>query len=395
MTERKPTPILIVGGGIGGMTAALALAKKKISSIVLEQAAQFREAGAGIQFCPNTFKVLDYLQIAAAFKEIAIFPEQLCYVDGLTGNELLSLPLGKEIAKKFHHPFGSFHREEVLRCFVKECRKSPYITLVTSAKVKDIEERGELVFAKTEDGTLYSGEALIGCDGIWSVVRQRVLGNHMPRNSGQIIYRGVVQRSQMPQGLNLDNIVHYVRPSAHLVYYPIGNNGYFNISAIFQSDRFPDEHEHIGKPDELFHWFQDSHPKVLEILERVDTSIMRALCDLQPVSEWSKGRITLLGDAAHATLPYLTSGAGMAVEDAVVLAEKIATYQGDYVTAFQAYQKERYIRTAYVQLFSRAYGDVHHSSGIKRELRNLLLSRRTVEENYSWISYLYNGIELS
>lgn len=386
-------PILIVGGGVGGMTCALALAKKNIPSIVLEQAAKLREAGAGIQFCPNTFKVLDYLNIASAFKEIAIFPENLRYVDGLTSKEILKLPLGNDIVAKFKHPFGSFHREEMLHAFVDECKKSSLISFVTSAKVVKVEETTDGVIAHTDGGQSYKGDALVGCDGLWSMVRRFIVGDEAPRNSGQIIYRGVVEKEKMPSGLELDDIVHYVRPHAHLVFYPIGKKGLFNISAIFQSDRFPDDREIEGKPEELYRWFSGSHPKVMEILDRVDTSIMRPLCDRNPRSCWTKGRMTLLGDAAHATLPYLTSGAGMAVEDAVVLADCLGKYKNDYTAAFKAYEEKRYLRCAYVQYFSRAYGDVHHSTGVARELRNHLLAKRSVEENYQWISYLYNGIE--
>lgn len=391
MTEH---PVIIVGGGIGGMTCALALAKRGIRSILLERASKIREAGAGIQFCPNTFKVLDYLGIADSFKDIAIFPENLCYVDGLTRQEILRLPLGSRIVKEFKHPFGSFHREEMLHAFVAECQKSPLVDFVTSARVVGVKEKHDAVEAITDNNEIYVGDALIGCDGIWSDVRKFIVGERTLRNSGQIIYRGVVSREVMPADLCLDDIVHFVRPNAHLVYYPIGKNGLFNISAIFQSDRLPDHHELDGKPEELYSWFAGSHPKVMEILDRVDTSTMRPLCDIEPMKNWSKGRMTLLGDAAHATLPYMTSGAGMAVEDAIVLAKCIEDHKRDYQAAFLDYQSKRYLRTAYVQYFSRAYGDVHHSRGIARELRNQLFSKRTVEENYKWVSYLYSGIEL-
>lgn len=393
--SKQKLPIIIVGGGIGGMTAALALAKKQLFSIVLEQAPQFREAGVGIQFCPNTFKVLDYLGLSKPFTDIAIFPDNLCYRDGLSGLEFVRLPLGQQIVDRFSHPFGSFRRDDVLHTFVEQCRQSPFITLITTAKVIEVQEIDHKVLAKTASGETYEGEALIGCDGIWSVVRKFVIGNDEPRVSGQIIYRGLVPHEKMPQHLDLENIVHYVRPHAHLVHYPIGNHGDYNISAIFQSERMPDPHEYKGNREELFSWFEGSRPEVMDILERVDTSRMWALCDRNPIAEWSKGRMAMLGDAIHATLPYLTSGAGMAVEDAFVLAKYIHAMDRDYPSAFKAYQKERYLRTAYVQLLSRAYGDVHHSSGVARELRNEMISKRSVEENYQWVSYLYSGIEIN
>lgn len=369
------------------MAAALALAKRNLPSTVLEQAPQFREAGAGIQFCPNTFKILHHLGMTEAFTQIANFPEFLCYVDGLTDFEFVRLPLGEKIVDRFDHPFGSFHREEVLREFVKACQASPLITLVTSAKVIAVEEQNNGVVAITEQGERYLGQILIGCDGIGSIVRKFVCGTTKPRDSGQIIYRGVVHRKDMPTDLALENIVHYVRPNGHVVHYPIGRNDYFNISAIFQTAS-PNDSQNLED------WFAGSIPKVIELIRKVDPAMRWSLCDRDPISVWYKGRIVLLGDAIHPTLPYLTSGAGMAVEDAVVLAKKIALHGDNYVQAFEEYQKERYLRTAYVQLFSRAYGDVHHSSGVGRELRNHLISKRTVEDNYNWVSYLYGGINL-
>lgn len=383
----KTSSILIVGGGIGGMSTALALAKRGIASTVLEQAPQFREAGAGIQFCPNTFKILNHLGMTKAFTAIANFPKYLCYVDGLIDFEFVRLPLGQQIVDRFQHPFGSFHREEVLREFVKACKSSPLIKLVTSAKVIHVEERDDIVLAKTDAGDIFEGEILIGCDGIGSVVRKFVLGDERPRDSGQIIYRGVVHKNDMPPNLELESIVHFVRPNAHVVHYPIGNNDYFNISAIFQKGT-PDD------SDELDTWFAGSIPKVMDLIHKVSPAMRWSLCDRQPISQWSKGRIVLLGDSVHPTLPYLTSGAGMAVEDAVVLSNKIAQYSSNFSQAFKEYQEERYLRTAYVQLFSRAYGDVHHSSGVARELRNDLISKRSVEENLNWVSYLYSGIDL-
>lgn len=391
--SKQQEPIIIVGGGIGGMASALAMARKGISTLLLEQAAQFREAGAGIQFCPNTFKMLDYLGIKKPFLDIAILPEYLCYTDATNGFEYMRLPLGETMIQRFNQPFGSFHREDVLRTFVDECRKSNYIQLLTSAKVVAVSETSQGVIVETADGKPYTGAALIGCDGIWSVVHKNVHNNQPPRNSGQIIYRGVVHRDEMPQGLQFDNIMHFVQPLAHFVHYPIGTEGYINISAIFQTDHSPDPRNNTGSKEELFKGFSGASSKTMEILERVDTTRRWVLCDREPSKEWTRGKITLLGDAAHATLPYMTSGAGMAVEDAVVLAEAIVEFDYNYPLAFKEYQSRRYLRCAYVQYFSRLYGDVHHAtSSVARELRNDLISKRSVEENLNWITYLYKGI---
>ncbi len=389
----KRPHILIVGGGIGGLTTALALSKYGISSTVLEQAPQFRVEGAGIQFCPNTFKVLDFLGIAKNFADVAFFPEILCYRDGITDQEYIRLPLGKDIVDRFHYPFGSFRRDDMLRVFVEACQNEPLIQLITDAKIKVIEESRDKVFANATNGKKYEGDALVGCDGIWSIARKYVMGQDSPRVSGQIIYRGVVKRDEMPE-LDLDNIIHYVIPNAHLVHYPIGKQGYINISAIFQSNRMPDYHESQGNANELFSWFEGANDKVKEILSHVDVNRMWTLCDYTPARNWSKGKVVLLGDSAHATLPYMTSGAGMAVEDAIVLAKMLDNHGFEFDYAFKAYEEERYLRTSYVQYFSRAYGEAHHASGVAREVRNEYLSHWSIEETYNWVSYLYNGINV-
>lgn len=387
--------IVIVGGGIGGMTCALALARSNISSIVLESAPYFRETGAGIQLCPNVFRCFSHLGITESIKKIAVFPDNLVYLDGITGERFLNISLGEPLLERFHHPYGVFHREELLHALVAECEKSPLISLVTDAKVTGILEERDAVIACTEKGERFTGDALIGCDGLWSTVRRHIFGHEAAHFSGHIAHRGVVQIDKIAPHLRPNNVVHWVRDDAHLVHYPIGSQGLFNIIAIYQTKKDEiDLDDTNGDPDELKVRFEDSCFEILELLKHVSTSRKWLLFDRDPIACWSRGKITLLGDAAHPTLPYLTQGAGMAVEDACLIAKKIVQFDFDYAQAFGAYEKERHLRTAYVQLFSRAYGASHHSSGVARELRDFLVAKRSDEENYHWLSTMYNGIEL-
>ena len=392
-SKNRKLPIIIVGAGIGGMTMALALAKKGIASIVLEQAPELRVSGAGIQFCPNTYKALNYLGLEEAFKDISFFPESHCYKNGVTGLQYLKIPLGKKILARFNHPFGGLHRQEVLRVFATECQNSSLITIHANSKVVEVGESGDSVYAKTENDTLYTGEALIGSDGIRSVVQRFVVGQDLPFNFGNIVYRGVVKRKDMPKGINLDDIVHFVLPGSYVVYYPIGTDDHIHISAHFEVvGLIPDLREGKGNPDELYHAYEKGLPIVKELVKYVDTSSMRLILDREPIQKWSHGRIALLGDAIHPTHPTLGSGAGMAIEDAVVLANKIEESKGDYLTAFKAYYKERHMRTDYVQRMSRFYNSMHYASGVALEAREFLLSKLSDEDIYSWYSFLYNGI---
>lgn len=394
MTTKTPLPIIVVGGGIGGMTTALALAKKEIPTILLEQAPQFRETGAGIQFCPNVFKMFDYLGIIDAIKSIANFPDNMVYVDGINGHRFLTIPLKDALIKRFKYPYGVFHRQDLLKVLINECKKHPLISLNAGAKVTEIQEEANHVTVKIDDGRVFEGAAVIGCDGLWSVVRNYVAGKELPRFTGHIAYRGVVDIRSVDPKLCPNNVVHWVRDNSHLVHYPIGVEGLFNIIAIFQTDREYPVNDISPNSDELEERFQGSQPEIMELVPHVKRERKWMLYDRDPIKQWSKGRVVLLGDAAHPTLPYLTQGGGMAIEDAVVLANKIAEFKNDYQSAFLSYQEERYLRCAYVQLFSRAYGETHHSSGVARELRDYMISKRSVEDNYEWLAKLWDGIEV-
>lgn len=390
----KIDPIIIVGGGIGGMTTALALAKKGMSTIVLEQAESFRELGAGILLCPNVFKIFDYLEINKPMMEIGSFPRNLIYADGITGFKYLNVPMGEEIVKRFHHPYVSVHREDLLKVLVNECKKVPLIELKTSAKVIEIVEKDDRVYAKTEHGQTFQGKALIGCDGLWSTCRKYILGEQRPRPSGHITHRGVARVEEMPVHLRSLNVTHWDLPDAHMVHYPIGNKGLFNIVAVYKTQKPETAEDPAGDYQELHERFKGALPEILEMLPKVDTSRKWMLYDREPVKVWSKGRMTLLGDSAHPTLPHLTQGAGMAIEDAVVIAETLDEYRDDPAKAFEQYQNRRFLRTGHVQIFSKAYGEIHHTDGVARELRNLLVSMRSLEENYQWLGMMYNGIDL-
>lgn len=394
MEKSHSLPIIIVGGGIGGMTAALALSQKNIPSILLEQAPQFRETGAGIQLCPNVFKMFDYLGIMDAMKKIAIFPDNLIYVDGINGDRFLNIPLKEPLIERFKYPYGVFHREDLLRGLVNECKNRPLISLNTGARVIHISQDNTHVEVKTEDGRSFKGSALIGCDGLWSVIRDYVVGPETPRFTGHIAYRGVVDINQVDKKLCPNNVVHWVRDHSHLVHYPIGVQGLFNIIAIFQTERQYPLNDISPNSDELEERFEGSQPEIIELLTYIKRDRKWMLYDRDPIKNWTKGRVVLLGDSAHPTLPYLTQGAGMAIEDSVVLAQKITEYGDDFEGAFLSYQEERYLRCAYVQLFSRAYGETHHSSGVARELRDYIISKRSLEDNYEWLAKLYDGIEV-
>lgn len=390
----KGLPILIVGGGIGGVTLAIALSRKGISSIVLERANDFREIGGGIQFCPNVFKMFDHLKIKDKILQIAFFPENLVYMDGVDGTEYARIPLGQSIESRFHYPYAVFYRAELLNLLLKECRKSDLIQLVPAARIIDVEEKADSIIAISEQKNRYEGTLIVGADGLWSTMRKFVLGANIPRTTKSCVWRGLVPIKDLDPALCPNDVVHWHRPSSHLVHYPISPSGLFNIVAEIESKKDYAPLATDGDFAEVDEMFADAPEPVLKLLKHLDRKYMRVLSDLSPDPRWFKGRIVLLGDAAHSTLPHLTQGAGMAIEDSVVLAEELAKHGDDFQSAFMEYVQKRFMRTTYVQTLSRAYVDVHHAEGTARILRNYIFATANHELMYDIFGFLYKGIDI-
>src|SRR5215472_16406843 len=198
MTSWKSEQVQIVGGGIGGLTAALALAKQGIASQVIEQAAAFKEIGAGIQLGPNVFRMLERLGLIAPISALAVFPENLIMFDSISGEEVTRIPLGDPFRKKFHHPYALIHRADLHNVLLEACRGSNLIKLDAAQKIVDIDESGNGIMVKAVSGRAYRGAALIGADGVWSTIREFVVGDGKPKPAGHITYRAVLPAVEIP-----------------------------------------------------------------------------------------------------------------------------------------------------------------------------------------------------
>lgn len=385
----RDLPVLIAGGGIGGLAAALALSKTGRRSVVLEHATEFKEVGAGIQIGPNVFTMFDVLGITDAIKSVAVFPDSILIRDALTAEEVLHLPIGPDFLARFRRPYGVIYRPDLLDALLQACRASPLITLHTGKTVTDYEDDGSRVTVQTEEGERFDGAALIGADGLWSRIRARIVGDGKPRVAGHIAYRAVLPIEKAPGQAQARRVTLWAGPKIHLVHYPLRRGELLNLVAVFHSDRYDEGWDEFGDPEELNEKFKHARPEVRELLGLIEAWRMWVLCDRDPVKNWSAGRVTLLGDAAHPTLQYLAQGGCMAIEDAVVLARKLEEAGGDFARAAVAYQEERYLRTARVQLTSRFVGDyIYHPRGPAAEVRNQMLKNLT-RESMAW---LYDGI---
>jgi salicylate hydroxylase len=384
----KRAPVLVVGGGIGGLAAALALSRKGIPVHVIEQAPEFKEIGAGIQLGPNVFRMFEVLGLTEQMFHWGAFPEGLEMRDSITGETVVELPIDRRFHDKYRAPYGVMHRADMLNVIYDACKQSDLITLTTSQKVVSFEDDGNGVTARTEGGGSYRGAALIGCDGLWSTVRSIIVGDGKPVVSGHIAYRSVLPIADWPKEYRIPKMIIWAGDKTHLVHYPLRRGELFNLVVVFHSDRYEEGWDTFGDPAELHARFAEKCEPVRTLLKKVESWRMWVLCDRPPIKNWSKGRITLLGDAAHPMLQYLAQGANMAMEDAVCLANQIEASGGDYAKAFLNYQQLRYLRTARVQLMARVFGEIYHATGVNRELRNKTLREWMTQGGWD-MSWLY------
>ena len=379
---------LIVGGGLGGLAAALALARRGMASHVLEQAPAFGEIGAGIQLGPNAFRMFDRLGVREAVAREAVFVERLVMMDALSGETVVTADLGEAFRARFRAPYAVTHRADLHRALLEACQASEQVTLETDAQVVGLEDLGGRVRAALGDGGRREGAFLIGADGLWSRVRAEVVGDGPPIVSGHIAYRAVLPMAEAPEEMRWNAAALWAGPRNHLVHYPLRRGTLFNLVAVFHSDRYVEGWDSEGDPEELMARFAGVSDRQMGLLEKIETWRMWVLCDREPVARWSRGRLCLLGDAAHPMLQYLAQGACMALEDAVTLADALAA-DSDVERAFESYARARYLRTARVQLTARMMGELYHAEGVRRELRNeLLAGGAEIREGLAW---LYSG----
>ncbi|MDO9357731.1 MAG: 3-hydroxybenzoate 6-monooxygenase [Polaromonas sp.] len=391
----SPSPILIAGGGIGGLAAALVLARDGHPVTVLEQSASFGEIGAGIQLGPNIFRMFAYLGMTDAVSKVSFFPSGLGMNDVRTGEKVVRVPLGDMARATYGFPYGVIYRADLHQVFLDACKAQENVTLRTNAKLDLFEQSEGSVRVTLAGGEVIEGAALIGADGIWSKVREAVVGDGKPRVSGHIAYRAVLKREDVPAHLWSDDVVLWGGEKTHLVHYPLRRGELFNLVAVFHSNKYDEGWNTFGDTAELNERFAQACPQVKELLDKIETWKMWVLCDREPVNNWTDRRVTLLGDAAHPMLQYLAQGAGQAIEDAVVLREALRATRGDLPAAFQKYQQARYLRTGRVQLTARFYGDIYHAAGVQRELRNQMFQSGAESAGFAGLQWMYDGIEPS
>jgi 3-hydroxybenzoate 6-monooxygenase len=387
-----PDPILIVGGGLGGLATALALARHGRPARVLEGAPQFDAIGYGIQFGPNVFHVFDRLGLSEQVLAIADLPAGVLMMDALTGQELIRVPTGPSFRARFNHPYIVVHRIDVHNVLLDACRRNAAVELVSDAMVTSFEDRGDGVTVKTADGRTFSGAALVAADGFRSLFRTELIGDGEPQPTGYVAFRTIVPMAELKADVPRDCVVLWGGPGLHIVHYPLRHGAEFNLVAVFRTESHAEKGDPASYRAELENTYRDMHPTMRALIGMLDLRWRRAVADRDPVRHWHKGRIVLLGDAAHAPLQSLAQGAGMAIEDGLCLGELIAATDGDFATDFRRFEAARLLRTARVQLESRTLWDFFHlDEGIARDVRNATVADWDEAHLFDCLSWLYDG----
>jgi 3-hydroxybenzoate 6-monooxygenase len=381
--------ILIAGGGIGGLGAALALAQRGHSVQVFERTTEFREIGAGIQLGPNVFKMFDRLGVREAMLDLAAIPRALVMRCALQGHEITRVPLGEGFQARFGQPYAVIHRGDMHGVLLRACLAHPGIRLTTGRAARDYSRIGNQVALYFEDGSSERGDLVIGADGLWSRIRTAMLGAEKPAVSGHIAYRAVLPMGEVPEGIPRDEVLLHAGPRLHLVHYPLRRGELMNLVAVFHSAEYSEGWDQAGDPALLAKHFARTRPEVRAMLEKIETWKYWVLCDREPKRGWQDGSAVLLGDAAHPMLQYLAQGANMALEDALCLADMLDALPVE--RALPAYEEARVLRTGRVQSMARLYGEIYHAADVRAELRDAMLMGRAPEAAWEGMAWLYDG----
>ena len=380
-------PILIAGGGIGGLAGALALANRGRTVHVVEKSPEFRELGAGLQLAPNASAALEELGVLRAIEPYAVFPERMVWMDATSGEQLTSLDLGTAFRERYEYRYIVMHRSDLLGALLEACRGHDRVTLETGKDAVTVEDLGDAAAVTFADGSRYEAEVLVGADGLWSVVRNLVAADGDPICARYVAYRGAIPIEQMSRHAGLDSVMLWTGPEMHLVQYPVRRGELYNQVAVFKSARYREDSDDWGTSEELDAHFGGCAAPVRAALTKFRRDRRWPMFDRLPVERWSRNRITLIGDAAHPMLQYLAQGAAQALEDAVVLGDAIAAHD-DVTAAFAAYESARVARTARVQTTARAWGDSWHLPLERTSPRNAVLAARDPRD-YDVSDWLY------
>ena len=381
-------PVLVAGGGIGGLAAALALTRHGFAVKVLEQSPRLGEIGAGIQLGPNAFAAFDALGVGEKARARAVYTDEMVMHDALDETLVARVPTGEAFRRRFGNPYAVIHRADVHMSLLEGAQESDRIEVLTSTTVQRVDQDDDGVTVHDTGGNTHRGVALIGADGVKSAVRRQYVGDGA-RVSGHVVYRAVVDKAAFPKDLQWNAASIWVGPDCHLVHYPLRGGEQYNVVVTFHSRQKEEWSVREGSREEVQSYFEGICARARQLIDLPKSWKRWATADRDPVGRWTYGRATLLGDAAHPTLQYLAQGACMAMEDGVTLGEALRMNNGDFARAFAHYERSRITRTARVVLSAREMGRIFHAKGVERLVRNDLWKGRSQDRFYDAMEWLY------
>ena len=390
LTRNEELPVIVAGGGIGGLAAALALVRQGFKVTVLEQAPEIGEIGAGIQLGPNAFHAFDALGVGDKARGRAVYTESMVMHDAVDETLVGRLETGEAFRQRFGNPYAVIHRADVHLSLLEGAQETGRVSFHTHTRVERIEqdEATGTVTAIDQNGRRWTGQAMIGAEGGKSVLRAQYV-NDPPRVTGHVVYRAVVEREDFPENLRWNAASLWAGPKCHLVHYPLRGGEQYNVVVTFHSRQQETWGVTDGSKEEVESYFQGICPKARQLIDLPKSWKRWATADREPIDNWVFGRATLLGDAAHPTTQYMAQGACMAMEDAVTLGEALRVSGHRWDEALQLYQKHRITRTARIVLSGREMGRLYHAAGVERLVRNSLWKGRSQERFYDAMEWLY------
>lgn len=386
---------LIVGGGIGGLAAALACARGGAQVELFERAREFTEVGAGIQLGPNVVKVLHGWGLKDGLAGVAAFPDRLQVRSALSGAELGVLRLGAVAMARYGSPYATIHRADLHGLLLAALKPQAAVQLNLASPVDRFMQHAEGVTLHAADGREVKGDVLVGADGLWSRVRDQLLNDGAPHATGHLAYRALVPQSSLPERLRSQQVTAWLGPRMHVVQYPVRGGESLNVVAIVHGHMHGDMEswDHHANPARLRSAMAATCAPLMDLIDAIDHWRLWALSIRPPMraaKEQADGRVALLGDAAHPMLPYLAQGAGMAIEDADELGRALATDSLDVAAALRLYAGRRWQRNAKVQAGAIRNGQIFHAGGVMRWGRDAAM--KLLGERLLDMPWLYRGV---
>lgn len=392
MRQPVTTRVGVVGAGIGGLTAALALNAVGLDVTVYEQAETIESLGAGLQLSPNATRILHALGLKDALEAVSFTPEAVQFRSASKGYLIAYRHLGAVSQARYGAPYYHIHRGDLQQLLLREAQRRE-IPVLLGKQLETLTQNTKQVDLQFNDETRLSHELVIGCDGLRSRVRESLFGEDAPRFTGHIAWRGLIPADALPEKSIQPVATVWLGAGKHLVHYYVRNGEWINLVAIVESGQFSQESwTEPGDKQELKSLFRNWHQSLRDLIDASTSCFKWALYDREPLSSWTLQRTTLLGDACHPMLPYLAQGAAMAIEDAWVLSRLLERWEDEPVGGLMEYQKARLPRTRHVQLASRRQGEMFHLRDkwaiIRRNLKLGLGSRYLPEiamQQFDWL----------